>query len=145
MFFGGGQIGWANGLFAAFSTPFWLVGFGMLGGILWSARGSRRVYLDASILYAESRCLSARWRKTIDRSEVQHARAGVFQVKSQNNNASYTPYSVEIVYTKGSYRLPCNTEAEQQWLIGQINDFLQMLPYHPAPPGGLDGIAALGE
>ena len=139
VFFGGGQVRWENGLFAAFSTPFWLVGFGMVGAVLWSARGSRRVYLDASILYTESRCLTARWRKTIDRSEVQHAREGVLQARSENNNASYTPYSVEIVYTKGSYRLPCTTEAEQKWLIGQINDFLQTVSYRPAPQDGLPG------
>ena len=75
-------------------------------------------------------------------SEVQHARAGVLRVKSDSNNASYTPYSVEIVYTKGSYRMPCTTEAEQKWLIGQINDFLQTVHYRPAGPGE---VADLGK
>jgi hypothetical protein len=135
VFFNHGRVRPQNAIFAAFSMPFWLVGIGMLAGVLWSARGTRRVYLDASTLYTESRCLSARWRKTIDRADVQHARQGVMKVRS-NDNSSYTPYSVEIIYTKGSCRLPCNSEAEQEWLIGQINDFLRTVPYRPGPSDG---------
>jgi hypothetical protein len=137
VFFNHGRVRPQNALFAAFSTPFWLVGIGMLAGVVWSARGTLRVYLDASTLYTESRCLFARWRKTIDRAEVQHARKGVVKVRN-NENSTYTPYSVEIIYTKGSYRLSCNSETEQDWLIGEINDFLKTVPYRPGASAGWD-------
>ena len=42
----------------------------------------------------------------------------------------------EIIYTKGSCRLLCNSEAERYWLTGQINDFLQTVPYRPRPSDG---------
>jgi hypothetical protein len=135
VFFNHGRVRPQNALFAAFSTPFWIVGIGMLTGVLWSARGTRRVYLDASTLYTESRCLFARWRKTIDRADVQCAREGAVKFRN-SDNGGYTPYAVEIVFTKGSYRLSCNSEAEQAWLIAQINDFLKTLPYQPGMPEG---------
>ncbi len=44
-----------------------------------------------------------------------------------------TPHSVEIIYENGSFRLPCNSPAEQTWVIAEINDFLQTVPYRPSP------------
>ena len=132
VFFGNGMR-LENALFAAFSTPFWLIGLGMLVGVLWSARGHRVVYVDASIMKTEIRCLAWRRRKAIDRSEVQHAREGAFNVRSRNGQPAYSPYAVEIIYTKGSFRLPCNSQAEREWLIAEINDFLKAVPYRPGP------------
>ena len=43
VFFNGGQVHWENAIFAAFSTPFWLVGFGMLGGVLARTRSAPRL------------------------------------------------------------------------------------------------------
>ncbi|MGA2067205.1 MAG: hypothetical protein ABSG86_19695 [Thermoguttaceae bacterium] len=132
VFFGGG-IQWGNALFAAFSTPFWLVGFGMLAGVAWASRGSRSVYLDASVLQTQLRCLAWRRSKTIDRAAVQHAREGVVQAKSNGPASAYFPCSAEIIFEKGSFRLPCTNEPEQKWLIAEINDFLQSVPYRPSP------------
>jgi hypothetical protein len=136
VFFGNNNgIRWENALFAAFSTPFWLVGFGMAGGVLWMARGRRIVHLDASQLTTELRCLFWRRRKIIDRAAVQCAREGVMTIKSNNSNGnnSYFPYSAEIIYENGSFKIPCNSEAERAWIIGEINDFLQNTPYRPSP------------
>jgi hypothetical protein len=126
-------IHWENAIFAAFSTPFWLVGFLMLGGVLWAARGSRTAYLDASILQTQLRCLVWRRRKTIERSAVQHAREAAAGVRNNDTGSSYFPCSAEIIYEKGSFRLPCASAPEQKWLIAQINDFLQSVPYRPSP------------
>ncbi|MCR4413066.1 MAG: zinc-ribbon domain-containing protein [Thermoguttaceae bacterium] len=134
VFFGHARgIRWENAIFASFSIPFWLVGFGMLGGVLWTARGSRTVGLDASFMQTQLRCLFWRRRKTIDRALVQHAREGAYLVKSDHGPSTYTPHSVEIIYENGSFRLPCNSPAEQAWLIAEINDFLQTVPYRPSP------------
>ena len=127
--FCGGGIRPENALFAAFSTPFWIVGFLMLGSALWMARGTRMVYLDASVAYTELRCLVWRRRRTIDRNAVQHARKGAAPVRSSNAD---TPFSAEIVYEKGLFRIPCTSEPELNWLIDQINDFLASTPYRPA-------------
>ena len=129
VFFNNGQIQWANAIFACFSIPFWLVGFGMLGGVLWIARGTRTVYLDASQLVTEMRCLLWRRRRARSRDQVQHAREAVVQV--QSNQPQNSPCGVEIIFVKGSFRLPCNSEAEQAWLLFEINDFLQQTPYWP--------------
>jgi predicted Zn finger-like uncharacterized protein len=134
--FGGQGIRPENALFAAFSIPFWLVGFGMVGGVVWMSRGSRIVLLDASKMVAELRCLFWRRRKTIDRGRVQCAREGAVIVKKNEPSATYFPYPAEIIYEKGSFKLPCGSEAEQAWLIAEINDFLQKVPYRPAPDFG---------
>ena len=127
VFFNGGQIQWGNLAFAAFSIPFWAVGIGMLGGVLWMARGSRTVYLDDEQMMTELRCLIWRRRRTYPRDEVQHARVGTISVNSRNQDPS-TLYPVEIVFTKGSFSLPCGNESEQEWLIAELNDFLQSRP-----------------
>ena len=39
------QVGSGHIAFAAFSTPFWLAGFGMLGGVIWAlARKPHRIF-----------------------------------------------------------------------------------------------------
>jgi hypothetical protein len=129
----GGKLELANLLFASFSTPFWLVGFGMLGAVLWAARGTRTVYIDASVMQTRLSCLFWRRQKTIDRAAVQHARQGVKQFESDDGNSTYFPCSAEIIYDKGSFRLPCTSEPERAWLLAQINDFLQAVSYLPSP------------
>jgi hypothetical protein len=138
VFFGNQKgIQWENAMFAAFSTPFWLVGFIMLGSVVWMARGRRIVHLDAAQMTAETRCLFWRRRKIVDRADVQCAREGVLIVKNENTStgsaSSYFPYSAEIIYEKGSFRIPCTSIAEREWIIGEINDFLQQTPYRPSP------------
>ncbi len=119
--FGGGPTQAFNIGFAAFSTPFWIIGFGMLGGVAWSAFGTRRVQLDANELRIETRCLLySRWR-AIERSQVQCARQHVPKVQSQNTSN----YGAEIIFEKGSFVLPVDDEVEANWLIAVINEFLK--------------------
>ncbi len=132
IFFGGG-IQLLNVAFAAFSIPFWLVGFGMLVGVLFAARAEYTVRIDASFLLAQVRCLFWRHRKVIDRAQVQHARAGNRFRKARTSSSPEQDWTVEIVFEGGTFRLPCDSPAEQAWLIGEINDFLQTVPYRPAP------------
>jgi hypothetical protein len=102
----------------------------MLGGVTWMARGTRSVMIDAAQLTTELRCSLWRRRRTIDRDQVQCAREGTAMVKSENQS-SYTPFSAEIIFTKGSFRIPCNSEAERDWLIGEINDFIKKVQFDP--------------
>jgi hypothetical protein len=135
VFFNQGQLKWENGLFAAFSTPFWLIGFGMLAGVVWSARGTRSVMIDPAHLVSELRCLFWRRSRSIERNEVQCARTA--ERVSKHEGTRSTP-AVEIIFTKGSFQLPCNSTAEQEWLVAEINDFLQQVPYNPASAGFSD-------
>lgn len=121
LFFGGGPPQAFNIGFAAFSTPFWCVGFGMLGGIAWSAYGTRRVQLDDNELRTETQCLLYTRRRRIERSHVQCARRYRPKVESQNT----TYYGAEIVFEKGSYVLPADEEFEADWLVAVINDHLK--------------------
>ena len=120
----GGQVQGLNIGFACFSMPFWLVGFGMLGGVLWASRGSRTVYFDGMEMVTELRCLLWRRRRVRDLSTVQHARESSPMIRS-DKQGSTDSYLVEIVYSSGSFVLPCSTRAEQQWLIAEINDYLK--------------------
>ncbi len=110
--------------FACFSIPFWLVGLGMLGGVLWASRSSRTVYFDGVEMVTELRCLLWRRRRARDLASVQHAREYDATARSDNQPAS-SNCGVEIVYTGGSFTLPCSSRAEQQWLLAEINDYLQ--------------------
>ncbi len=122
-----------NLAFAAFSIPFWLVGFGMLIGVLFAARAEYTVRIDASFLVAQVRCLFWRRRRVIDRAQVQHARAGKRFRTGRMESSPEQLWPVEIVFERGTFRLPCESREEQAWLISEINDFLQAVPYRPAP------------
>lgn len=125
--FFGGQIQPANVAFAAFSTPFWLVGFGMLGATIWMARGTRTAYFAPDVVAFQKKCLIWRRRRSWPRTAVQHARAAAMQSTTANQHAPSKP-GVEVVYENGSFLLPCNSEAEQSWLLSEINRFLRSAP-----------------
>ena len=42
----------------------------------------------------------------------------------------------EVVYEKGAVKIHCDTQAERDWLIAAVNDYLQAHPFNPhlAPP-----------
>ena len=136
VFFGGGRVRWENGLFAAFSTPFWLVGFGMVGAVLWSARGSRRVYLDALILYTESRCLSALAKNDRPVGGPARPRGCLAGQKREQQRQLHTLLGGNRLYQR-FLSAAVHDRGRAEWLIGQINDFLQTAPYRPAPQDGL--------
>lgn len=117
--------------FEWFMIPFWGIGFLLLGTVVWHSRGSHRVYLDANQMVTELRCLFWRRRRFVSRDNVQCARPGVAIVR--DDKSTYQPNSVEIVYENGSFPLPCNSLAEEAWLIDEINDFLKSTPYSPLP------------
>ncbi len=134
VFFGRGNFDWGNMAFAAFSIPFWIIGIGTLGGVLWIARGKKNVLIDPSILVAETRCLAWHWTRQIGRDKVQCAR--VCESVTRNENSTTTNQAVELVYSGGAYRLPCVNSAEQAWLVAAINEFLRAVPYDPARTSG---------
>jgi hypothetical protein len=129
VFFGqaGGGPQAFNILFACFSIPFWLIGFGMLGAVLWIARGTQTMRMDSvsKEMETETRCLVWSRRKRIGLDRVQCARA--HQPTTASNGTSVTTSSgVEIVFEAGSYVIGTDSEDEKRWLMFEINDFLSM-------------------
>lgn len=124
-----------NLLFAAFSIPFWMIGFAMVGGAVWMARGSRSLSIDAVQLATELHCLGFRRTWVLERDQVQCARLGTPMTSKEGQPP--VPF-IEVVFTKGSFKLPADSEAERAWLIGEINDFLQQVPYDPTHRDVLD-------
>lgn len=147
-----GAIPRAQVIFASFSIPFWLAGFGMLAGVIWSSRGSTSVYIDSGRAYLEKRCLTYLRRRCVSREKVQCARPGTVIVQQvttkpvawvtecarpeavlvQRENGTYSPFSAELIYEGGSFKIPCNSQSEQDWIISEINGFLKSVPYSPA-------------
>jgi hypothetical protein len=135
-FGGGGPIGWGQVGFACFSIPFWAVGFVMLGTVVWSARGNRTACLTASWMLTELRCVFWRRRRRIARFLVQRARKGTFrgwrwEGRSDDTAVGGAAFPVALVFENGTFSLPCTTEAEQEWLVAEVNQFLQSVSYKP--------------
>ena len=133
LFFHPGQFPkWENIAFALFSIPFWLVGLGLLSGAIAAMYSRRIVYLDSSWLESRWKCLFISFRKRISREDVQIAREATTPLFRTESGAQARPgFGVEIVYTKGKIRIPCESEAEQNWLLAEINQFLETVPYQP--------------
>jgi hypothetical protein len=121
---GGQGPGPANIGFAAFSIPFWLVGFGMLFAIIWQIWGTKSVRIDREGMRTYQRCLTWSRTKWVELAKVQNARPYLSRVQ---NNTGRIPRWVEIVYQAGSFTLPVDSEEEEKWLVAEINDFLKSL------------------
>ncbi|MGQ9503673.1 MAG: hypothetical protein ACUVQG_01200 [Thermogutta sp.] len=123
---------WENVVFALFSIPFWLIGLGMLGGALAGMLSHRIVYLDSSWLESRWQCLFLKFRKQISREEVQMARvAGPRTFRSTSHDQPNPTFGIEIVYQGGKVSVPCENLAEQEWLLAEVNQFLETVPYRP--------------
>lgn len=117
---GGKQPRAENWLFAAFSIPFWLAGFGMLAGVAWKAWATRAVRITRGEMTTQMRCVVWSRVRSIPFQDVQHARPYVPELRTEG----VYPVAVEIVYRNGSFVLPADSDDEQQWLIGEVNGFV---------------------
>lgn len=123
---------WENIIFAFFSIPFWLVGLGMLGGAVTGMLSHRIVYLDSSWLESRWQCLFVKFRKQVSREEVQMARvASPPTFRSTSDDRPNPTFGIEIVYQGGKVTVPCESQAEQEWLLAEVNNFLETVPYRP--------------
>lgn len=122
--FGGGPPQAFNIGFAAFSIPFWLVGFGMLGGVAWSVFGTKHLKLDQNEMRIQIQCLLYFRNRTIDRSLVQRARLYVPTIQGQTGNLQ-DAFGAEIIFEKGSFVVPADDTYEAMWLVSVINEFLK--------------------
>lgn len=123
---------WENIIFSLFSIPFWLIGFGMLGGALSGMLSRRIIYLDSSWLESRWECLFIKFRKQISREDVQMARVASPPVfRSTTNDQPNPTFGIEIIYQGGKISVPCESEAEQDWLLAEVNHFLETVPYRP--------------
>jgi hypothetical protein len=118
---GGQPGGGLNWVFASFSLPFWVAGVWGLAGVLWKAWGAHAVYLDEAGLLAQYRCLGWARATRVERAKVQRARP--YDAPAQNNGAR--AYGAEIVYEKGSFVVPADSQDEEGWLVHRINDYLK--------------------
>ena len=114
-------------IFACFSIPFWLVGIGLLGVVLWKSRRAYTVYFDAQKVLAQWNCSIVHRRRILEREQVQHARAATKSIRSDNDIAEERLLA-EIVFERGSFGLPCETPSEQRWVVSEINKFLKDVP-----------------
>ncbi|MGB9689391.1 hypothetical protein [Thermogutta sp.] len=133
LFFNPGKFPkWENIVFALFSIPFWFVGLGLFGGALAAMFSRRIVYLDSSWLESHWKCLFLSFRKRVSREDVQMVRVATPPIFRADSGAQAGPwFGVEIVYLKGKIKIPCESEAEQNWLLAEINQFLETVPYQP--------------
>jgi hypothetical protein len=119
----GGKPPGANWVFAAWSIPFWLAGFGMIAGVAWKLWGTKSLRLTRDGLQTWQRCVVWSRSRWVDIDQVQHARSYDPGVKAERARL----HAVEVVYQRGSFVLPADSKAEEQWLIAEINDFVKAL------------------
>lgn len=123
----GKPLQWENIIFSLFSIPFWLIGFGMLGGTLGTMLSRRIVYLDSSWLESRWQCLFLRFRRQISREVVQMARVA----RPPFNDTRNPSFGIEVVYQGGRIKIPCESQEEQDWLLAEVKQFLETVPYRP--------------
>ena len=87
-----------------------------------------------------------KWTRNIPLDQVQHARLCQATVQGQNQNPVQFHRGVEIVFRSGSYVLPTGHELESNWLICEINEFLENVAYErqampPKPMIDREGVA----
>ncbi|GAB6165000.1 hypothetical protein JCM19992_10000 [Thermostilla marina] len=136
IFFGDG-LKPENIAFACFSIPFWLVGFGMLGGAIVVSFLKRDIYFDPAVVVIRTSVLLFRRTKRVPREKVQKVRrvSMAQMVQQAHRNAAqamnvFTP-NLELVYEGGTVRIPCRNEDERRWIEATVNDYLKKYPADP--------------
>jgi len=123
--------GFANGPnwgMAAFSIPFWLVGIGLILGIIWDVKHTRTVCLTAEDMTTQLNCGLYRSNRVIERSKINLARHFEPKVKSGDNSDHTPTFGVEILNEGGSFVIPLDSLEEECWLMSKINTFLKQHP-----------------
>lgn len=84
------------------------------------AWGKKMLHINPEEMVMRSQCLLWSRTRSVTRNRVQQARAYTPAVTSKRS--VNTPWlGVEVVYEKGSFVLPADSEAEQAWLIQEID------------------------
>ena len=107
--------------FPLFSIPFWLVGFGMFGGVLYSTAGHNYLEIDREKFCLQWKCLG--FRRTVKGNTADLTQVNVSSSSFMvNNKPVITCALIEGVRTHrfGSML----TQVEKEWLMVEINDFL---------------------
>jgi hypothetical protein len=121
--FGGQAPGAVDWAFAAFSIPFWIVGFVLTAAVVWSVWGTKSLRIDRDGMRTHQRCLAWSRSRWVGFDRVQHARPHDPQVKAEGART----HGVEVVYRVGSFVLPADSDEEERWLVAEVNDFVRTL------------------
>jgi hypothetical protein len=106
-----------------FSTPFWLVGLGMLAWVIWDSRGMQMLHCRRGELRLTRRLLRFEWAWWTELDSVREAR--VYRSGFQTNGKP--TIGAEVVHDRASFVLPAETEAEIRWLVYEMKDFLKTM------------------
>lgn len=123
-----GFAGGPNWGMAAFSIPFWLVGIGLILGIIWDAHHTRTVCLTAEDMTTQLKCGLYRIDRTIERTKISLAQHYEPKVRSGDDAPRLPAFGIEVLYAGGSFAMPLDSLEEERWLLGKINSFLKTHP-----------------
>jgi len=124
--FFGAERNWG---FAAFSIPFWLVGIGMIIGLIYTVFHSRTVAITPEETSTQVVCGPFRSTRLRSRGQTEFARKYVPKVTRGSNGQSAEPvYGAELVFDRGSFVIYAESDEEVSWLVDKINSFLKANP-----------------
>jgi hypothetical protein len=106
-----------------FSTPFWLVGLGILACTTWTLWGAHALHCHREELVLTRRWRRWQWAWWADLPSVREARVYRSLVQTNGKHA----LGAEVVHDRGSFVLPAETWAEARWLVYEMNDFLKVV------------------
>ena len=104
-----------------FTTPFWLVGLGILAWIVWDSRGMQTLHCRGRELILTRRLLRIEWAWWAELDSMREAR--VYRSSFQTNGKPVL--GAEVVHDRGSFVLPADTGAEVRWLVYELNHYLK--------------------
>ena len=127
---------WMSWFFLLFSVPFWFVGLGLLGGIIYCLKGEEIITIDSQEIVAIQRIfgLTLPGKKKMARQHINKlVKADSYHTKDGDGDQVYMPMTLTIwagikKYTIGgreaSNLLAYLSEPEIEWLASELSQWL---------------------
>ncbi|BAU65160.1 Serine/Threonine protein kinase [Stanieria sp. NIES-3757] len=118
-----------NIIFGLFSLPFWTAGMGMVGGILFTLFGKKKLVINQQQIAFIYQLFQFKYQNT-----KPSATAGIIKLQKNNylniknsdgESTKYSP-SIQIWVGKNKYQLDSLSEPELDWLAQELSDWLNL-------------------
>lgn len=108
-------------LFAAFAIPFWVVGMGMVGGVVNSLLGRVQLHIDRHRFVLERSLLG--WKRRLEGNSADLAGVELRTAYTENGRAIQ---SINLLEGVNNHRLGTPlSNVEKAWLVAEIEAFIQ--------------------
>lgn len=118
-----------NIIFGLFSLPFWTAGLGMIGGILFTLSGQRKLVINRqkiALIYQLFKFKYHNPKPSATAGIIKLQRNNYLHIKNSDGESTKFSPTIQIWVGKNKYQLDSLSEPELDWLAQELSDWLNL-------------------